>query len=99
MGGDAHPGISDKAVASAAKALFVEEEYGCEDRPDIDGKWLNFASVRDREQYRRMARAALEAAAPRMLAEAWEQGMEAMHATTSSEWPPIPEANPYRPTP
>jgi hypothetical protein len=30
------------------------------------------------------------------LAEAWDKGMQAMYDTTSSEWPPIPEANPYR---
>lgn len=43
-------------------------------------------------------RAALEAAAPYMLASAWEEGMQAMYDTTSSEWPPIPDQNPYRPT-
>jgi hypothetical protein len=56
----------EAAVSAAAKALFAEEEYGSEDRPDIGEKWLSFLSVRDREQYRRMARAALEAAAPHM---------------------------------
>jgi hypothetical protein len=32
----------------------------------------------------------------RIKAEAWDEGMEALYATTSSEWPPIPERNPYR---
>jgi hypothetical protein len=41
-------------------------------------------------------RAALEAAAPHIAAQAWDEGMEAMYATTSSEWPPIAEQNPYR---
>lgn len=41
-------------------------------------------------------RIALEAAAPHMLAEAWDEGCEAMHATTGGEWPPIHEDNPYR---
>jgi hypothetical protein len=32
------------------------------------------------------------------LADAWDEGMEAMYATTSSEWPTIPDLNPYRAT-
>lgn len=32
----------------------------------------------------------------RELANAWDEGMEAMYESTSHEWPPIPEANPYR---
>lgn len=46
--------------------------------------------------HRELAREILEAAAPYMLAEAWDEGMEAMYESTSHEWPPIPETNPYR---
>jgi hypothetical protein len=30
------------------------------------------------------------------LAKAWSLGMWTMYNTTSSEWPPIPEQNPFR---
>jgi len=43
-------------------------------------------------------RAALEAAAPYLMAEAWEVGMVSMYASTGGEWPLIPEQNPYRTT-
>ena len=38
----------------------------------------------------------LEAAAPHLMAEAWEVGMVSMYASTGGEWPLIPEQNPYR---
>jgi hypothetical protein len=38
----------------------------------------------------------LLAAAQPLMAIAWDEGMDAMYATTSSEWPPVPEQNPYR---
>jgi len=72
--------IQDAAVEAAAEAV-----YG----GTLDGSIQRDAWLAD-------FRKALEAAAPHMLAEAWEQGMQAMYDTTSSEWPPIPEQNPYR---
>jgi hypothetical protein len=39
---------------------------------------------------------ALLAHMQRVKAEAWDLGMWTMYNTTSSEWPPIPEENPFR---
>jgi hypothetical protein len=77
--------IPDAAIEAAAMALLAVT-------PDV---WaLQTTGTKDR--YRWDAQAALEAAAPHMLAEAWGLGMWAMYNTTSSEWPPIPEQNPFR---
>lgn len=77
------PDISEEAAEAVQQAVI---EAMIEHGPDghIDG-------------YEEITRAALESAAPHLMAQAWDEGMEAMYATTSSEWPPIPEANPYRP--
>jgi hypothetical protein len=45
---------------------------------------------------RRTLELILEAAAPFIAAAVWDEGMEAMYESTSHEWPPIPDANPYR---
>lgn len=79
--------ISDEAVEAGAHALALQAWGGLEYVPDA----LRSLFLRD-------ARTVLEAAEPPPLAEAWEEGMEAMHESTSHEWPPIPEANPYRRT-
>lgn len=77
--------IPDAAVEAAAMGIMGVT-------PDV---W-ELQTARVKESARADARAALEAAAPHMLAEAWGLGMWAMYNTTSSEWPPIPEQNPFR---
>lgn len=46
-----------------------------------------------------LARAALEAAAPLLMAQAWDEGEEAGYANAKAEdWPTFPQhSNPYRP--
>lgn len=46
--------------------------------------------------YRPDIAADLLAAAQPLMAIAWDEGMKAMYASTSHEWPPIPEQNPYK---
>jgi hypothetical protein len=81
--------IPESAVEAAAKAVFLTgypEGCGVSWDPTSNAAWLVMRDIRT----------ALEAAAPHMLAKAWDEGMEAMYDTTSHEWPPIPEQNPYR---
>jgi len=79
--------IPEAAVEAAAEAIYERRfgPKGWDGLPDMP-----------RKQYADDARGILEAAAPHMLAGAWDEGMQAMYGTTSSEWPPIPEQNPYR---
>jgi hypothetical protein len=58
--------ISDEAVEAAAMAFFGTLALS---------KWEDLGSL-TRAAYRSKARAALEAAAPHMLAEAWDEGHE-----------------------
>lgn len=86
--------ISDEAVEAAVHAR------GRASNPKWDHPISGYQTFSNdqKECLREQARIELEAAAPHMLAGAWLEGMEAMYATTSSEWPPIPEQNPYRTT-
>lgn len=83
--------IPDEAVEAAAQRLARHRW------PTALEVWDSFGQGM-KDDYRDTARAALEAAAPHMLADAWELGMVSMYATTGGEWPLIPEQNPYRPT-
>lgn len=76
--------ISDEAVEAAAVAVFTQA-YEPADW-DLVVKQIKARYIRD-------ARIALEAAAPYMLAEAWEEGRQAEEDT-----PPLhrAEPNPYR---
>jgi len=85
--------IPDEAVEAAARA---ESER---DRP---GMWEH-ETESYKDALRRDARLHLAAAAPHLLASkledmaaAWGLGMWTMYNTTSGEWPPIPEQNPFR---
>lgn len=74
--------ISDEAVEAAAKALFEESVT----------PW-RMAAKEERVIFRRRARAALEAAAPHLMAESWDQGYdEGLSAGRGSR----SDANPYR---
>jgi hypothetical protein len=75
--------IPHEAIKAAARVMHAK---------DVNDGYGDYAS----EEYTEDARRILEATAPYLMAAAWDEGMEAMYATTSSEWPPIPEANPYR---
>ena len=79
--------IPEAAVEAAAKAAS--------ENTSIRGMWDN-ATTEWKRAYRASLVAALEAAAPHLMAEAWEVGMVSMCATTGGEWSMIPEQNPYR---
>jgi hypothetical protein len=76
--------IPAQAVEAAALAVFVQSY----ERAD----W-NLVVHQTKQRYIRDARTALEAAAPHMLAEAWEEGRQA-----EEDAPPLHRAapNPYR---
>lgn len=84
------------AVEAAAKALIWEQSHGCYTyRPE--GR----SGRDDMDRYAdKHARAALEAAAPHMLAAAWDEGRRVGHAHPYKQFTETPyPANPYRPTP
>lgn len=76
--------ISDEAVEAAAKAAYENVRPKMGFPSGFDG-----APEPMQETYRGIARAGLEAAAPHLMAEAWEQGR-----VTGSE--SIRQPNPYR---
>lgn len=79
--------IPNEAIEAAAKGAFK--------RTHPHGNWsLAISDMRD--QYLSEAHAALEAAAPYMLAEAWEQGYEAADYDAPHS---IKTDNPYRTVP
>jgi hypothetical protein len=87
--------IPDEVIEEAAKAGFTAVRVEM-------GYWATWEELpqEGRDMYIRMAKAALLAALPEILAEeraaAWGLGMWTMYNTTSSEWPAIPEQNPFR---
>lgn len=68
---------SDEAVEAAARGMFAEEQCDRRQKLDVESNWRGRLDDRDRDEYRRLSRAALESAAAYMLAEAWEQGFKA----------------------
>lgn len=60
--------IRDETVEVAAKAMFAEEQCDRTQKLDVDANWRGRLDDRDRDEYRRLTRAALEAAAPHLLA-------------------------------
>jgi len=56
--------ISDKAVEAAARGMFAEEHCDRRQREDVEGNWNSRLNDEDKAEYRALARAALEAAAP-----------------------------------
>lgn len=90
--------ISDEVLEEAGKAAFDSARVPL-------GYWATWDDLPQsgRDAYTLMAKSALLAALPRILAEeraaAWGLGMWTMYNTTSSEWPPIPEQNPFRSEP
>lgn len=83
--------ISNEAIEAAGDVLVYHQ------RRDVTSCMCGWAEL-GRSHAAHQAELALEAAAPYIRAQAWDEGMQAMYDTTSSEWPPIPERNPYRPT-
>ena len=93
--------IPDEAVEAAAKALYVTERG-----PWVSGgglvtggtPWGTSREASERDDYERRARAALEAAAPHLMAEAWDEGYdraETDHYETGF-WTTRLRANPHR---
>lgn len=66
---------------------------------DAAAEALRDAFDRGEGGFEEQARAALEAAAPHMLAECWDQAIEAHKAWTWDDENIDPLTNPYRPTP
>jgi hypothetical protein len=88
--------IPDEAVEAAAKAIYATEaqpiydEYKEEFTGHKPWEWLLDKS---RESYRDKARAALEAAAPHLLADCWDRAVEAKENMAPLHGNPV---NPYR---
>lgn len=87
--------INEEAVEAAAKAIYATEAYPIYDEAKevFTGhkpwEWLNEGSW---ASYRTKARAAMEAAAPYLMAEAWDEGVDWV-------WeggPDVKDDNPYR---
>jgi hypothetical protein len=83
--------IPKEAVEAAGGVLVYHQ------RRDISSCMCGWSEL-GRSHAAHQAELALEAAAQHIRAAAWEEGMLAMYESTSSEWPPIPEQNPYRTT-
>jgi hypothetical protein len=66
-----HQVIPAEAVEAAAKALATDRKA---EHWFSEEEWEGIIADQYKEPYRRKARAALEAAAPYMLAQAWEEG-------------------------
>ena len=85
--------ISKEAIEAAAEAMsgwqFIEHEPGCGCGEHTE------LSEPARTHY---AHAALEAAAPMLMAQAWDEGeLGGYENAKFEEWPPIePNKNPYR---
>lgn len=56
--------VSDEAVNAAALGMFAYWHCDEQQKLDVESDWLVRLDDHDREEYRNMARAALEAAAP-----------------------------------
>jgi len=63
-------GIPDEAVEAAARGMFAEEQCDRRQKLDVEANWRGRLNDRDRDEYRRLSRAALEAAAPHLMANA-----------------------------
>jgi hypothetical protein len=61
--------IPDEAVEAAARGMFAEEQCDRRQKLDVESNWRGRLDDRDRDEYRRLSRAALEAAAPYLMAE------------------------------
>ncbi len=62
--------IPEAAVEAGARAMFAEEQCDRRQKLDLEANWRGRLDDRDRAEYRNLARAAIVAAAPHMLAEA-----------------------------
>jgi hypothetical protein len=88
--------ISDEAVEAAAKAIYESESY--------QNRWDWPLSEFDREEYRKHARAALEAAAPYLqqepsAASVWDEAVTVLYmgnAIGPQEMQAMSARNPYR---
>ena len=60
--------IPEAAVEAGARGMFAEEQCDRRQKLDVEANWLGRLDDRDRAEYRRLTRAALEAAAPYVLA-------------------------------
>lgn len=70
--------MSGEAVEAAARGIFTLDQDHHMDRLELEAAWDRLPSETARDDYRYAARAALEAAAPYMLAAAWDEGQRAM---------------------
>lgn len=62
------PAIPAEAVETAARGIFALEQCDRRQKLDLEANWMGRLDERDRDEYRYLARAALEAAAPHMVA-------------------------------
>jgi hypothetical protein len=58
--------IPKAAVEAAARGMFAEDQCDRRQKLDLESNWRGRLDDRDRDEYRRLSRAALEAAAPHM---------------------------------
>jgi hypothetical protein len=73
--------------------MFAAEQCDRRQKLDVDANWHGRLDDRDRYEYGMLARAALEAAAPQMMARAWDEGIE---SGVDGSVPPCDYArNPY----
>lgn len=54
--------IDDATVERAARAMFAEEQCDRRQKLDVESNWIGRLDDRDRDEYRRLARAVLAAA-------------------------------------
>lgn len=64
--------VTDETVEVAAKAMFAEEQCDRKQRLNLDANWKGRLDDRDRDEYRRLARAAVESGAALLQAEVLE---------------------------
>lgn len=67
------------AIEAAAKGMFAEEQCDRRQKLDVESNWRGRLDDRDRDEYLRLSHAALEAAAPHMLAARTEIGYVCRH--------------------
>lgn len=65
-----------EVVEAAARAMFAEEQCDRRQKLDLEANWTGRLDDRDRNEYRRLARAALEAAAPHAAAQALSEAAD-----------------------
>jgi hypothetical protein len=54
--------LDEKTVERAARGMFAEEQCDRRQKLDVEGNWTSRLDDRDRDEYRRLTRAALAAA-------------------------------------